>query len=133
MRGTPPLRLIVDACLTPAVVSRLAEAFKGTVDAVHADRVLPLGSSDVTVLDWAITQSRIVVTANGADFVALARGRPGHPGLGLVTDQDTRVRQIRSVERLIRALLARRDARRPLAGHVFTWTRADRLAVRRLP
>lgn len=126
-----PLRLLIDSCLTPTAVPRLLAAFGARIDAVHADRVLPLGTPDVAVMDWAGAEQRLLITANSADFLALLRDRSKHPGVGLVIDQNTRARQVRAVERLAGALLRRAAAGGILSERVFIWTRANRLIVRR--
>jgi predicted nuclease of predicted toxin-antitoxin system len=128
------LRLLIDACLTPSAVAHLERAFgPAGVDAVHLDSVLPRAASDERVMDWAASRGRLVITANGADFLALARRRPNHCGLGLVADQSTRVRQIATIERLVHALLAHLADDKPLRGYVFTLRKSGQLAVRRIP
>jgi predicted nuclease of predicted toxin-antitoxin system len=131
----PALRLLIDACLTPAVVSHLSAAFGPAVDAVHVDAVLPPATADQAVLAWAAQEARIVVTANIADFSLLASRTMGHPGLVLVEDQNTKVVQIAAVTQVIGAMIAWAAANGDPAGHVFTWrnARGGRLAVRRLP
>ena len=66
------------------------------------------------------------------DFLALARTRPGHGGLVLVDDQNTRERQIAAIARIVTAMLSRRDA--AMTGRVFTWRAASgRLMEREWP
>ena len=137
--GTPPrhqapLRILIDACLTPGTVPHLAQLFGSAVDVRHVDQVLPLATTDAAVLSWAAAERRVVVTANRADFLRLVRGRASHPGLGLITDQDTRSRQIKSVERLISALLSHLAVGGTTINHVFTVREATgRLAARQFP
>ena len=118
------LRLLIDACLSPAVVSHLTKIVEDRVDAVHIDRVAPPGMSDDAILDLALRDRRAVVTANSRDFLALARRRPDHPGLILVDDQNTRDRQVAAIARIVTAMLARTDG--SIAGRVFTLARRER-------
>ena len=126
------LRLLIDACLTPAVVIHLSTLFGARVDAVHIDRIARPGLSDEAVFDLAQRDYRAVVTANIRDFLALARTRPDHSGLVLVDDQNTRERQTAAIARIVTAMLARTDA--STAGRVFTWrAAAGRLVERAWP
>ena len=99
----------------------------------HVDRVLPPATPDSEVLSWATGESRLIVTANDTDFLRLAREGSGHPGLGFIDDQNTRVRQISAVEQLVRVLLAHTDGGGMLVDHVFVRRRTGRLAIRRIP
>jgi len=103
------------------------------IDAVHVDQVLGPASPDEAVLAWAAGESRMVVTANGADFIGLARAGAAHPGLGLINDQNTRNRQIAAIEQLSRALLDYLDGGGIVAGHVFVVRRTGRLSARKIP
>jgi predicted nuclease of predicted toxin-antitoxin system len=126
------LRLLVDACLSPAVVIHLSTLFGARVDVVHVDRIARPGLSDEAVFDLAEREHRAVVTANIRDFLALARTRPNHSGLVLVDDQNTRERQTAAIARIVTAMLARTGA--STAGRVFTWRAAsDRLVDRVWP
>ncbi len=127
------LRLLIDACLTPAAISHLARVFGDRVDSAHVDRVLGPGTSDEAVLAWATADRRMVLTANDVDFVLLARTGVPHHGLGLISDQNTRIRQIAAIERLVSALLGHMDGKGIVAGHVFVLRRTGRLSVRRIP
>jgi predicted nuclease of predicted toxin-antitoxin system len=129
----PKLRLLIDACLTPAAVLRLHEVFEGAVDVVHLDSVLAPATTDRDVLDWAQRERRAIVTANIRDFARLARLTAGHPGLLLVEDQAGRDAQISAVIRIVGAVLSRPES--DIAGHVFVWRSAQggRLAIRELP
>jgi len=84
-------------------------------------------------MGWAASHRRLVITANGADFLALARRQPSHCGLGLIADQGTRARQIAAIERLVRGLLAHLAEGKPSLGHVFALRRSGQLVVRRIP
>jgi predicted nuclease of predicted toxin-antitoxin system len=102
------------------------------VDAIHVDHVPPLATRDTDVLTWAIGESRLVVTANEADFLRLARESTAHPGLGSIDEQNTRVRQVTAVEQLVRAILHYVDRAGILADHVFVLRRTGRLASREI-
>jgi predicted nuclease of predicted toxin-antitoxin system len=132
-RRLPALRLLIDACLTPAVIPHLAGTVGSKVDAVHTDRILGPATSDERVLDWAMHEGRVVITANSADFLTLVHNRPGHCGLGLIDDQNTRVRQIEAIERLVCAIILHVEDGGSVPGHVFVLRRAARLSVRRIP
>lgn len=110
------LKLLVDACLSPAVVIHLATLFGARIDAVHIDRIARPGLSDEAVLDLAQRDHRAVVTANIRDFLALARTRPNHFGLVLVNDQNTRERQTAAIARIVTAMLRGRTRRPPGAS-----------------
>ncbi|HLY55081.1 MAG TPA: DUF5615 family PIN-like protein [Stellaceae bacterium] len=125
-----PLRLLVDSCLTPGVIDHSGEVFGGRVDVVHVDRSMPPATPDREVLAWAMAERRLVVTANQADFLLLVQAG-GHPGLGLVEDQNTRRRQIAAVERLVRAILDHVERGGTVEDHVFVLHRTGRVALRR--
>lgn len=74
-----------------------------------------------------------MVTADDADFLALARSRDDHAGIGLIDDQDTRANQIDAILRLARALLGHVARGGVLQRHVFVLRRTGRLAVREIP
>jgi predicted nuclease of predicted toxin-antitoxin system len=132
---TPGLRLLIDACLTPAAGSYLHNIFPGKVDVLHVDAVLPPATTDQAVFDWAAKDRRAVVTANIGDFARLASHTAGHPGLVLIEDQNAKAAQIAAIALMIEAILGWTADQRGLAGHVFTWRKAGggRLVVRRLP
>jgi predicted nuclease of predicted toxin-antitoxin system len=129
----PALRVLIDACLTPAVVAAMEAMFGSRVDAVHVDRVLPQATPDDEVVAWAIRERRLVITANDSDFLVLMRDRPGHPGLALINDQNTRLRQIAAITHLVQKLLDYIDSGGLLVGHVFVVRRTGRLTARRIP
>lgn len=64
------MRLLVDACLSPAVAANLREAGH---DALHVADLDMLRSSDEDILARARTDGRVVVSAD-ADFGALLAG-----------------------------------------------------------
>jgi predicted nuclease of predicted toxin-antitoxin system len=132
---SPELRLLVDACLTPAVVAHLQGRFAGRVEAIHVDAVLPPATDDRTVLDWASRQGRAVVTANIGDFAFLASTVAGHMGILLVEDAGARDAQIDAITVVVEAVLTWAAENGEIAGHIFRWrkTGGGRLAVRELP
>ena len=126
-----PLRLLIDACLTPQAAPALAARFPGLVEAVHLDAIAPPGLPDEDVFALARREGRAVVTANSRDFLALVRRLPGHCGLVLVDDQNTRDRQIAAIAQIVAAILAEGTA---VGGRVFTWrAKTGRLASRVMP
>lgn len=133
MTGHPSFRVLVDACLTPTIVGHLDQAFGPAIDVRHADQVLPPATSDAALLAWASAEGRLIVTANRTDFLRLVLGTPTHPGLGLVTDQNTRLRQVKSIEALVSAILTYVAEGGTSAGHVFTMRRTGLLVARRFP
>ncbi len=72
------MRFLVDECLSPDYVSRLAQ--RGYPDAIHPIHVGLLGAADHVIVARALSEDRIVVTANGADFKKLLACEPLHPG-----------------------------------------------------
>jgi predicted nuclease of predicted toxin-antitoxin system len=129
----PRLRLLIDACLTPAAVPGLGRLFGERIDVIHVDQVLAPGTPDDAVLAWATREARAVLTANTMDFVDLARAGLTHHGLGLINDQNTRSRQLTAIEDLVRAIMGYVEAGGDLTDHVFVLRPAGRLSVRRIP
>jgi predicted nuclease of predicted toxin-antitoxin system len=127
------LRVLIDACLTPTAIDHLKAVFDHRIDVVHVDQVLAQASSDARVLEWATAERRVVMTANEVDFVGLPRGGATHAGLGLISDQDTRDRQIIAIEALARAMLGHVESGGDVAGRVFILRAGGRLSVRALP
>ncbi|HEV3157340.1 MAG TPA: DUF5615 family PIN-like protein [Candidatus Baltobacteraceae bacterium] len=128
------LRLLIDACLTPTAIAHLTKIFGKRINAIHVDRVLPPATADDAVFDWAVREQRVVITANNADFLKiLLRKKLVHSGLGCINEQNTRVRQIQEIERLVRALLSHIDEGKLVRNQVFVMRRSGRLAVRRIP
>lgn len=77
------MRLLLDENVSPRVAEALA---RDGVDACHVrDRGL-LGATDRSVVECAFAEDRVLVTANVADFVTLARAREIHAGMILLAD-----------------------------------------------
>lgn len=77
------VKLLLNENLSPAVAVALCRA---GVDATHVrDRGLT-GATDPEVLTRAYEEDRILVTANVADFDALARATDLHAGIVFVED-----------------------------------------------
>ncbi len=77
-------KLLLDENLSPWVATQLCEAH--AIDACAVRDRGGLGKSDAGVLALAYAEDRVLVTANVADFEALARARDIHPGIILVED-----------------------------------------------
>lgn len=95
------MKLLLDENLSPNVA--LALATEDGLDVCHVrDRNL-LAATDPEVLERAYDEDRILVTANVADFLKLARARELHAGIILFEDGALlRQEQLR----LIRAAVA---------------------------
>lgn len=78
------MKLLLDENISPKVAIALAS--QDGIDACAIrDRGL-LGATDTEVLEYAYSQDRILVTANIADFLKLARAREIHAGIILLAD-----------------------------------------------
>jgi predicted nuclease of predicted toxin-antitoxin system len=97
------VKLLLDENISPKVAAELARV--DGIDACHVrDRGL-LAASDAEVLDCAFVEDRILVTANVADFVKLARARDVHPGIVLFENGALlRAEQLRLVRLAVVAL-----------------------------
>jgi predicted nuclease of predicted toxin-antitoxin system len=84
--GRPPLRLLIDEDLSPTVAQTLREA--DGLDAVAVRDRGKLAATDREVMELAYAESRILVTANVADFAVLAAARELHPGIVLLVEGD---------------------------------------------
>ena len=76
------MRFLVDECLSPNYVGRLAQ--RGYPDAIHPIHVGLLGVGDHRILARALQDDRIIVTANRADFKKLLSREQLHPGAIIV-------------------------------------------------
>lgn len=74
------MRFLVDASLSPSVVSSLNDAGH---DAVHVGDVLPLNAPDDVVFDTAVEQQRVIVTADTDFGEILARRQSSIPSVVL--------------------------------------------------
>jgi predicted nuclease of predicted toxin-antitoxin system len=84
--GRPPLRLLIDEDLSPTVAQTLRET--DGLDAVAVRDRGKLAATDREVMELAYAESRILVTANVADFASLAAARELHPGIVLLVEGD---------------------------------------------
>lgn len=82
----PPIKLLIDEDLSPWVALRLRE--DEGLDAIAVRDRGMLGATDAEVLAFAYGEDRVLVTANVADFLKLARAAELHPGIILVEDGD---------------------------------------------
>jgi predicted nuclease of predicted toxin-antitoxin system len=97
------MKFLIDEDLSPRVARYLCEEFYLDAIAVR-DRGL-LGSTDPEVLDYALTEDRILVTANIRDFEKFASSVEVHAGIVLVQEGDLLVvEQIELITNVIRVL-----------------------------
>lgn len=82
------LKFLVDENLSPTLVQEICSA---GFDATSVRDRGKLGVSDHEVWQWALEEDRVVITANIADFAALARSSEIHCGVVFLADgQPTR-------------------------------------------
>ena len=77
------VKLLIDEDLSPSVAQALCA---DGIDACHVRDRKMLGRKDRHVLDKALEEDRVVITANVDDFVKLANSRELHAGLVLIED-----------------------------------------------
>lgn len=113
----PHVKLLLDENLSPAVAVALC---RDGVDAAHVrDRGLT-GATDPEVLAKAYGEDRILVTANVADFHALAKAADLHGGIVFVEDGDLmRDEQIELMCRVVAAIDAEHAAGRDMINRVM--------------
>jgi len=116
------VKLLLDENLSPAVAVALC---REGVDAAHVrDRGLT-GATDPEVLTRAYEEDRILVTANVADFDALARATDLHAGIVFVEDGDLmRDEQSELLRRVVAAIEAEYDAGRDMVNRVVRVSRS---------
>ena len=85
------MKFLIDEDLSPRVARHLCEQFCFDAIAVR-DRGL-LGASDPEVLNYAVAEDRILVTANIRDFEKFASLVEVHAGIVLVEEGDLLVAQ----------------------------------------
>ena len=83
------MKFLVDECLSPSYVARLAE--RGHFDAIHPSYIGLVGVRDDTIVARALTDDRVIVTSNARDYRKLLAGIPIHPG-AIVVEQLNRER-----------------------------------------
>jgi predicted nuclease of predicted toxin-antitoxin system len=94
------LRLLIDECLTPALVNT---AHIAGHEAYHVAHIGLASARDSSVASRATSQNLILVTNNGSDFRALYSHLNIHPGLLIIIPSVDRETQIR----IFKALLVR--------------------------
>jgi len=127
----PHVKLLLDENLSPAVaVGLCAEG----VDVAHIrDRGI-IGATDAEVLERAYDEDRILVTANVADFVALARARDLHAGIIFVEDGDLlRAEQRELVGRAVKAIEAEYENGKDMVNRVMRIGRSIEATFEDLP
>ncbi|HVJ93681.1 MAG TPA: DUF5615 family PIN-like protein [Labilithrix sp.] len=102
------MKLLLDENVSPNVAAELARV--DGLDACHVrDRGL-LAATDAEVLERAYDEDRVLVTANVADFLKLARARDVHPGIVLFEDGALpRAEQLRLIRLAVAAIAALGD------------------------
>lgn len=75
------MRFFIDEDLSPSLT---AECHAAGYDATCSRDRGKLGGKDQEVAELCLSEDRILVTNNAADFLALARGKGLHPGLVFV-------------------------------------------------
>ena len=80
------MRFLVDECLSPHYVARLAQ--RGYPDAIHPIHVGLLGAGDHELVARTLRDDRIIVTANRADFRKLLARELLHPGAIVVASLE---------------------------------------------
>ena len=102
------VKLLLDENVSPNVAAELARV--DGLDACHVrDRGL-LAATDAEVLERAYDEDRVLVTANVADFLKLARARDVHPGIVLFEDGALpRAEQLRLIRLAVAAIAALGD------------------------
>ncbi len=111
------VKLLLDENLSSAVAVALC---REGVDAAHLrDRGLT-GATDPEVLARAYDEDRILVTANVADFHALAKAADLHAGIVFVEDGDLmRDEQIELMRQVVAAIDAQHEAGRDMINRVM--------------
>ena len=111
------VKLLLDENLSPAVAVTLCG---DGVDAAHIrDRGLT-GATDPEVLARAYDEDRILVTANVADFHALAKAADLHAGIVYVEDGDLmRDEQADLMRRVVAALQVEFESGRDMVNRVM--------------
>jgi predicted nuclease of predicted toxin-antitoxin system len=110
-------RFLIDENLSPQLARH--RRFTLGFDAVHVSEVGLAGASDTEILAHAITEHRLIMTSNGADFRKLGRRHPRHPGLAVFLSAVGRPQQIVLGEVLANAIHAEIDRGAPPDGRLF--------------
>jgi predicted nuclease of predicted toxin-antitoxin system len=94
-------RLYADENVPLAVVEEL-RSLGHDVATVHETGKSNRATPDSEILDFAVAQSRVVLTLNRKHFVALHSARPGHAGIVVCTVDVNFVRQARLIHEALR-------------------------------
>ena len=94
------MRLLIDECLSPALV-RLAQT--SGHEAYHLAHIGRAGFEDWQIVELALVRDMVLVTNNASDFRRLYATQKLHPGLVILVPNVEREIQLR----LFRASLAR--------------------------
>lgn len=86
------MRLLVDECLSPALVR---EAQQFGVEAYHLAHVGRAASQDWEVVAYALAHVMVLVTNNASDFRRLYTAQQLHPGLVILVPNVSREMQLR--------------------------------------
>lgn len=73
------LKLLIDECLTPGLVS--IARIRGFLLSRHVNDVGLLATPDPTIFRFAVEEGYVLVTNNRKDYLPLVRNEPAHPGL----------------------------------------------------
>jgi predicted nuclease of predicted toxin-antitoxin system len=112
------MKFIIDEDLSPRVARYLCQEYCFDAIAVR-DRGL-LGATDPEVLEYALKEDRILVTANIRDFEKLAGATEIHAGIVLMLDGDLRAaEQIELMVEVVRVLQVEIAAGRDLVNRVL--------------
>jgi predicted nuclease of predicted toxin-antitoxin system len=111
------MKFIIDEDLSPRVARYLCQEFCFDAIAVR-DRGL-LGATDPEVLEYALKEDRILVTANIRDFEKLAGAAEIHAGIVLMLDGDLRAaEEIELMAEVVRVLQVEIAAGKDLVNRV---------------
>jgi predicted nuclease of predicted toxin-antitoxin system len=111
------MKFIIDEDLSPRVARYLCQEYCFDAIAVR-DRGL-LGATDPEVLEYALKEDRILITANIRDFEKLAGAAEIHAGIVLMLDGDLRAaEQIELMAEVVRVLQVEITAGRDLVNRV---------------
>jgi predicted nuclease of predicted toxin-antitoxin system len=112
------MKFLIDEDLSPRVARYLCEHF--CLDAIAVrDRGL-LGATDPEVLDYALAEDRILVTANIRDFEKVAGLMEVHAGIVMVREGDLLVvEQIELIGNVVRVLAGEFDRGKDLVNRVL--------------
>jgi len=100
------VRLLVDECLSPALV-REAQSFG--IEAYHLAHVGRAASKDWQVAAYAISHDMILVTNDASDFRRLYAAQVLHPGLVILVPNAERETQLRLFRLALAHLVGMRE------------------------